>query len=536
MSMRSFALIPCALFAVATATAGQKAPGTPVNEKVNCQERSVGRLPYDPQPAPTAVGPIRLESAEGSTAYEGSAFIIDPLYPTLVEVWKIYGRMALDWFASLGDGYKAAENREPPLAPEPPAVCPYFREIKDPNGKVVCIEGPPATVIDNLAKLEKAEKLYKQGEFYRGRGDNATARVYYEQVKKLCPGSRLEQMAQKQLEINHTATRFLIPNNSEIDDASELCEHDHECTQHEIEQRLRQKVSIDFQKLPLDQVMTEFRDLLGVNVIIDRKALDEEGISAAMPVTLKLENVAAQSAIRLAVEQARLTFVVSDEVVKVTTPSHARGKLVQKMYPVKDLIAATVKRSAADGTKTPPGELLTLCITNSIAPQTWSVMGGNGTVEYFAASDALIVNQTPDVQEQIAEFLAGLRKLHAQQKSDGGEEQEPQASNARTEVQVAELLEACQRAFTGGRYVEAEKLARQAKKLDPECVAANALVYRTHLLIQLQDTQKTGNLAVRSKKDANDTKEASAKVLRLEKTPGQQSHYTVTVIEASKKK
>jgi tetratricopeptide (TPR) repeat protein len=55
------------------------------------------------------------------------------------------------------------------------------------------------------------------------------------------------------------------------------------------------------------------------------------------------------------------------------------------------------------------------------------------------------------------------------------------------EKRVSGLLERCQRAFAGGRYGEAEILARRAITLDPDAVAANPLVYKLHLLRQLRN-------------------------------------------------
>jgi len=62
-----------------------------------------------------------------------------------------------------------------------------------------------------------------------------------------------------------------------------------------------------------------------------------------------------------------------------------------------------------------PGEtmeqLLIRLITNTVSPQTWTEVGGQGTIDYYPLGMALIINQTPDIQEQIAEFLAALRRL-----------------------------------------------------------------------------------------------------------------------------
>jgi hypothetical protein len=56
-------------------------------------------------------------------------------------------------------------------------------------------------------------------------------------------------------------------------------------------------------------------------------------------------------------------------------------------------------------------EQLINLIINTIDPASWSQRGGSATVEYFPLGMALVVNQTPAVQEQIADFLAALRRL-----------------------------------------------------------------------------------------------------------------------------
>ncbi len=50
-------------------------------------------------------------------------------------------------------------------------------------------------------------------------------------------------------------------------------------------------------------------------------------------------------------------------------------------------------------------------ITSTISPQTWSEMGGPGTIQGFDTNLSLVVSQTQEVHEQIADLLAQLRKL-----------------------------------------------------------------------------------------------------------------------------
>src|SRR5207248_5680909 len=128
--------------------------------------------------------------------------------------------------------------------------------------------------------------------------------------------------------------------------------------------------------------------------------------------TMKLEGVPLKAALALLLQQAELTYVIKDDVVVMTTRARARGRLVQKTYAVADLVGAKARKAPRSAAKS-----LVDCIKTTIEPRTWSDQGGPGTVDYFPKGSALVVNQTPDVQEQVAEFLAALRRLNAQ---DGG--------------------------------------------------------------------------------------------------------------------
>jgi len=54
-------------------------------------------------------------------------------------------------------------------------------------------------------------------------------------------------------------------------------------------------------------------------------------------------------------------------------------------------------------------------IVSTIKPESWDVNGGGGTIDFFPLGMALTVNQTPDVQEQVAQLLAGLHRLQDEQ-------------------------------------------------------------------------------------------------------------------------
>jgi type II secretory pathway component GspD/PulD (secretin) len=55
-------------------------------------------------------------------------------------------------------------------------------------------------------------------------------------------------------------------------------------------------------------------------------------------------------------------------------------------------------------------ELIRL-ITTTIKPDSWAPMGGEGTIEYFPLGMALVINQSPEVIEEVERLLESLRKL-----------------------------------------------------------------------------------------------------------------------------
>jgi hypothetical protein len=48
-------------------------------------------------------------------------------------------------------------------------------------------------------------------------------------------------------------------------------------------------------------------------------------------------------------------------------------------------------------------------IQHTIAPQSWDINGGNGTIIYFAPRQAIVVRQTDDVHGDLSDVLRGLR-------------------------------------------------------------------------------------------------------------------------------
>jgi type II secretory pathway component GspD/PulD (secretin) len=239
-----------------------------------------------------------------------------------------------------------------------------------------------------------------------------------------------------------------------------------------IERKLTTPVNMNFKDQSLKDAIEILGNVNNVNIYTDMAALDAAGVNLSQPTSLKVENISLKSALNLLLKQAKLTYVIKDEVLQITTEDEARGKLKQVTYPVADLVimpsdgtvpntstfeyalsragnpqgvsnqgavpylnplslpngqpagsaSGSMSQSSSPGlpgsvqaTAPRPGQsiedLLIKLITGTVAPDSWSDVGGKGTIKYYPVGLALVVNQTQDIQEQVADLLAALRRL-----------------------------------------------------------------------------------------------------------------------------
>src|SRR5581483_1609599 len=86
-----------------------------------------------------------------------------------------------------------------------------------------------------------------------------------------------------------------------------------------IERLLTKPVTLSFTNQPLQQVLEDIGQWKGVNIYIDTRALEEQGISQSRPVSIKLDQVALKSALNLILREVHLTYVIKDDVLMITT-------------------------------------------------------------------------------------------------------------------------------------------------------------------------------------------------------------------------
>ena len=101
---------------------------------------------------------------------------------------------------------------------------------------------------------------------------------------------------------------------------------------------LDDQTTINFADTPLTDVVDYLSRTHEIPIILDVVAIEEAGLLVDEPVNLVLAGITLQSALKIMLAEFELTYVIEDEVMKITTVEVAAEKLSTRVYPVGDLV------------------------------------------------------------------------------------------------------------------------------------------------------------------------------------------------------
>ncbi len=261
-------------------------------------------------------------------------------------------------------------------------------------------------------------------------------------------------------------------------------------TELEIQRALKEPVDVYFEDEPLSSVLEKLSQVAGINMFLDPSGLTAEGVTSDTVVSIKLPNpVSLKSALNLILAPLHLSYVVQDEVLRVTSEQVRAGDVQTRVYNVADLVIPIPNFSANPNVGLPaalreaydmipqnqyqggynrrpfllnqdgdggnssaiaqlaganqlgqfglPGgapqnasvstgggasgqagggaqadfDTLIDLITTTVSPESWEEVGGTGSLQGFPTNLSLVVAQTQEVHERIADLLAQLRRL-----------------------------------------------------------------------------------------------------------------------------
>lgn len=164
-----------------------------------------------------------------------------------------------------------------------------------------------------------------------------------------------------------------------------------------VDEQFEKKVSFEFVDAPLEEVI--YRMAGDLDVFIDRDSLIEEGIAIDEPINKTFENVPLKQVLTETLEPLGLVWSkVSGNGIKITT-AVATDRDEVRFYDVFDLLASN---------QTPASQFLSSTLKS--LQYLYREKDGGGAAALLR-NGMLVVWQTPNGHEEVADYLRSLRKL-----------------------------------------------------------------------------------------------------------------------------
>lgn len=164
---------------------------------------------------------------------------------------------------------------------------------------------------------------------------------------------------------------------------------------------LDEETEFEFVEVPLVEAIASIAQLHDLPIFLDRRALDNEGLSDEETVTLTLSKYKLCNALTLLLRELDLRYTVQGESLVITTGEAEEGELLDRIYWL-------------EGTGFANGDYDSIMNSlQNITPDTWEILGGPSTmVPLVSKRPALLISTTYDVHENIAKLLQTLRETH----------------------------------------------------------------------------------------------------------------------------
>ena len=178
---------------------------------------------------------------------------------------------------------------------------------------------------------------------------------------------------------------------------------------------LDKTVHWDFRELPLRELVALITKDLQCCVVLDEPALTDASIGTDTLVTCPMPQGSARAVLKHVLQPHGLAIVLRDECLVITTQEMQAYQLETRIYPVIDLV-----RAYDDKGNFHEYDALIEAITSVVQPNTWKTGGtGEGGIEPFPASGALLITQGEEQHREVEQMLALLRQTRREQGLNG---------------------------------------------------------------------------------------------------------------------
>jgi hypothetical protein len=186
-------------------------------------------------------------------------------------------------------------------------------------------------------------------------------------------------------------------------------------TQHlAMRQKLKANVSVDFLDTPLVTAVAQLAEQADIDLRLDLPALRAIGVREREPITLKLTNHTLATVLQAMTMNFKLTWILRDGVLWVTSPEDA--ELFQKIavFDVRDLCRDEDESAA-----------LRDAVMTQTEPDLWDDVGGPGTL-VFAKPGTMVIRNEERVLMEVLELLEAYRTALRASKPRDRDKEDPQ--------------------------------------------------------------------------------------------------------------
>jgi hypothetical protein len=165
-------------------------------------------------------------------------------------------------------------------------------------------------------------------------------------------------------------------------------------------------ISVEYDKNSFQEVLEHLRKVTGLELVTDKRAMDEMGVSYDSQITLKLRS-STRAVLKRILSDLNLAYVIKDEAVQITSRERASQMTTTRAYYVGDLAAVVDVGLGPILTQLQMIENVNRLITmikQEVDPRSWRDNNPDapGTIYFDPITMSIVVKQTAEVH-----FLMG---------------------------------------------------------------------------------------------------------------------------------
>jgi hypothetical protein len=138
-------------------------------------------------------------------------------------------------------------------------------------------------------------------------------------------------------------------------------------------EKLQQKVTLDFQDEPLAKAVERLKPLVGMEVRLDEKELENMGCDPNTRVTLHVKDVSLRSALKVILKDLDLTYMLEKDSLSIASIERAAYVMYFAFYPVGDLLFIDKSQEFNE-------DYFAEMIVSTVKPDSWETNGGEGVI------------------------------------------------------------------------------------------------------------------------------------------------------------